>query len=294
MNKSVNITKNSSKNITLNMANSSNLSSLLPTFQVLPPACDRNPTEAMCCPCQCAEEEDADVLKDLSDFIGIKKEKPKSKKEKKKAKIEKKCNKLKRKVEKEPEAKVETDCSLTSRPTVSDFGYEDQWAGWYDVQDCGECNDYCRWTGQSGSGGDPSLKVVFNDSFWSCTMGTSHKNTLRNHWGIFTWQRCTGSKEPIEILAATGEKLRTVSAACGGKAAVSVEKMGFEDEFRGWYDVSGCGECNDYCRWTGSSGSGGSPKHHTVFEGSAWVCLLGASGRSSSKGQWPVFGLRKC
>ena len=36
---------------------------------------------------------------------------------------------------------------------------------------------------------------------------------------------------------------------------------GYNDAYRGWYDVQGCGKCNDYCRWVGNSGSGAHPKH---------------------------------
>ena len=32
----------------------------------------------------------------------------------------------------------------------------------------GECHDYCRWVGGSGSGGDPKEKLTHEASFWSC------------------------------------------------------------------------------------------------------------------------------
>ena len=32
-----------------------------------------------------------------------------------------------------------------------------------------------------------------------------------------------------------------------------------ENAFHGWYDVQGCGKCNDYCRWVEGTGSGGNP-----------------------------------
>ena len=55
-------------------------------------------------------------------------------------------------------------------PSTSDRdqGYDDGYRGWYDVQGCGQCNDYCRWVGNSGSGGDPTKSVRRKTSWWSC------------------------------------------------------------------------------------------------------------------------------
>ena len=46
-------------------------------------------------------------------------------------------------------------------------------AGWYDTQGCGKCNDYCRWVGFSGSGGNPKKKTQTKNgrSYWSCHIG---------------------------------------------------------------------------------------------------------------------------
>ena len=53
-------------------------------------------------------------------------------------------------------------------------GYPDEYRGWYDIQGCGQCNDYCRWVGGSGSGGNPNDSVRFGSSWWSCRQaGTS-------------------------------------------------------------------------------------------------------------------------
>ena len=41
--------------------------------------------------------------------------------------------------------------------------------------------------------------------------------------------------------------------------STSTADSGWTDNYRGWYDVQGCGKCNDYCRWVGNSGSGGNP-----------------------------------
>ena len=45
-----------------------------------------------------------------------------------------------------------------SKTFSADLGYKDNYRGWYDINNCGECNAYCRWVGNNGSGGDPSTK----------------------------------------------------------------------------------------------------------------------------------------
>ena len=69
-----------------------------------------------------------------------------------------------------------------------------------------------------------------------------------------------------------GETCRETCSTCAGevvptsspttdlcKPSTSDADPGFKDEFRGWYDYSGCGKCFDYCRWIGFCGSGGDP-----------------------------------
>ena len=62
-------------------------------------------------------------------------------------------------------------CKAVSSAT-GDAGYTDSYRGWYDVQGCGKCNDYCRWVKGTGSGGDPSLKTedAEKGSYWSCRL----------------------------------------------------------------------------------------------------------------------------
>jgi len=57
-------------------------------------------------------------------------------------------------------------CPISSG--TGDAGYADNYRGWYDASGCGICQDYCRWVGNSGSGGNPSVKTSHGDSFWSC------------------------------------------------------------------------------------------------------------------------------
>ena len=67
-----------------------------------------------------------------------------------------------------------TPCKPKSTSTV-DPGHWDRYRGWYDVQGCGRCNDYCRWVGNSGSGGDPLQKTVHEESWWSCRLAGDTK-----------------------------------------------------------------------------------------------------------------------
>ena len=74
-----------------------------------------------------------------------------------------------------------------------DPGWHDEWRGWYDIQGCGKCNDYCRWVGDSGSGGDPNVRQNFGSSFWSCrragtTETYSHEGVLDT---VKSWVKCT-------------------------------------------------------------------------------------------------------
>jgi hypothetical protein len=55
-------------------------------------------------------------------------------------------------------------------------------------------------------------------------------------------------------------------------ATGSPSDEGAVDDYRGYYDVTSCGNCNFYCRWIGASGSGGNPAIRTTFRDSSWSC----------------------
>jgi len=78
-------------------------------------------------------------------------------------------------------AHVGLDTGMSCLPVSTDQadeGWRDAYQGWYDVQGCGLCLDYCRWVGNSGSGGDPSTRQQAGESFWSCRLaGTAHAYT---------------------------------------------------------------------------------------------------------------------
>lgn len=73
----------------------------------------------------------------------------------------------------------------------ADAGYVDDYRGWYDVQGCGRCLDYCRWVGNSGTCGDPSVKLACGSSFWSCRLAGSDQthNKMTETW---SFGKCDG------------------------------------------------------------------------------------------------------
>jgi len=61
---------------------------------------------------------------------------------------------------------------------------------------------------------------------------------------------------------------------CQGRPQLDATNIGVADEFRGWYDVTGCGEALDFCRWT-SPPSRGDPREYGLQNlGTFWKCLL--------------------
>ena len=73
------------------------------------------------------------------------------------------------------------DCEDATDFEITDEGFEDEWRGWYDGNGCGKCNLYCRWVGESGSGGSPYLRAIYEKSYWACESATSSELILRDH-----------------------------------------------------------------------------------------------------------------
>merc|ERR1712224_207845 len=87
-------------------------------------------------------------------------------------------------------------------------GYSDSYRGWYDVQGCGKCNDYCRWVGDNGSGGDPSKQLHVsggsNPSWWSCRLaGSSSNYSPRDQFTSFAHKKCSGQGAQTPSTTAT-------------------------------------------------------------------------------------------
>ncbi|MCX6128042.1 MAG: hypothetical protein NTX25_03135 [Proteobacteria bacterium] len=64
----------------------------------------------------------------------------------------------------------QTACKRTYNP--SDLGYGDDFRGWYNVDGC---IVYCRWVGNSGTGGDPQRLTTYGSSFWACADGGEYR-----------------------------------------------------------------------------------------------------------------------
>jgi hypothetical protein len=77
----------------------------------------------------------------------------------------------------------------TCIPPQKDYdpGWGSDYSGYYDVQGCGKCNDFCRWVGDSGPGGDPRSELTYGDapytSFWACVINAGYTTA----WG--TWKK---------------------------------------------------------------------------------------------------------
>jgi hypothetical protein len=83
-------------------------------------------------------------------------------------------------------------CKAKSTSTA-DAGYGDNDRGWYDVQGCGKCLDYCRWVGNSGSGGSPHTKLTHGSSWWSCRLaGDSSAYSSKSHFSSWSHKKCSG------------------------------------------------------------------------------------------------------
>lgn len=70
---------------------------------------------------------------------------------------------------------------------------------------------------------------------------------------------------------------------------------GWQDEYRGWYDIRGIGACFDYCTWRGPNRPGGDPRD-TMDVGDGrhyWSCMIGDSGWTK-RGAFKSWTWQKC
>ncbi len=91
-----------------------------------------------------------------------------------------------------PPPPLEEQCPIST--STGDQGYVDAYRGWYDASGCGICQDYCRWVGNSGAGGDPSKKTTHGSSWWSCraAKGTSTYTGKTEYGSTFGFAKCSG------------------------------------------------------------------------------------------------------
>lgn len=75
----------------------------------------------------------------------------------------------------------------------------DPYAGYYDIQRCGQCNDYCSWVGPSGDGSrvDPRFKASTGTDYFACKLAGGDPEdttmTAKGHFGdTFKYEKCTG------------------------------------------------------------------------------------------------------
>jgi len=111
-----------------------------------------------------------------------------------------------------PSKSVEATCKPKSTSTA-DAGYTDSYRGWYDVQGCGQCMDYCRWVGNSGSGGDPTKKTTHGSSWWSCRLaGDTKAYTAKGAIKSWSLPKCGG--EGAQAPAAPTADFMSRNKAC--------------------------------------------------------------------------------
>lgn len=72
---------------------------------------------------------------------------------------------------------------------LRDYGYSDRYRGWYDIDRCGKANAYCRWVGNSGSGGNPKHRTTSGASWWSCAIDNTHYTRRKTFGNTFNFQR---------------------------------------------------------------------------------------------------------
>lgn len=141
-------------------------------------------------------------------------------------------------------------------------GYEDQFRGFYDTKGTGVCSDFCRWVGNSGSGGLP-LVTVKQSSWWSCisVKGTC-QDTPPGYFKGFSFAKC--GKAPRGLPAFPAAEVYGVLAAQVLKSPVDGSSP-FQQVSEGG-DITHVSPGNG---WAWALSKGGWP----------WKCMLPCTGR---------------
>ena len=118
-------------------------------------------------------------------------------------------------------------CKRKNKSKRIDAGYYDKYRGWYDVQGCGKCYDYCRWVGNSGPGGNPKNKTIKkmkgkSKSWWSCRLANKKgRYSTRKKWKKgFNYKKCV-KKGQNSALPLQGNKSMFGGGLFKGKSTIS-------------------------------------------------------------------------
>merc|ERR1711871_453070 len=210
---------------------------------------------------------------------------------------------------------LKVDCAVSS------------WGAW------GKCSKTCgtgsqtrtrKVTKQPKSGGAkcPALKATRKCNTHGCPV-----NCVVNSWGA--WSKCSKGcggglqtrSRSVKVQSKNGgQKCPAVSEskkcnthgckpACKGPSK-STKDAGYPDKYRGWYDVQGCGKCQDYCRWVGCNPeqakkspskckSGGDPAKNRSMRFTWWSCRRAGTnndqkGHYSPRGTYSSWKFKKC
>jgi len=210
---------------------------------------------------------------------------------------------------------LKVDCAVSS------------WGAW------GKCSKTCgtglqtrtrKVTKQPKSGGAkcPALKATQKCNTHGCPV-----NCVVNSWGA--WGKCSKTcgggwqkrSRSVKVQSENGgQKCPAVSEskkcnthgckpACKGPSK-STKDAGYPDKYRGWYDVQGCGKCQDYCRWVGCNPwqakkypskckSGGDPAKNRSMRFTWWSCRRAGTnndqkGHYSPRGTYSSWKFKKC
>ena len=130
------------------------------------------------------------------------------------------------------------------RNDITDYGYIDNQAGYYDVCGRGQCNDFCRWVGNP------------DEKWFSCALAGATSDQYGVQMDPDAIGRKCDSAPAAAVTPVTRESLMQYCAILPSNAPrrTDVTDLGYNDNVRGYYDLCNRGQCNDFCRTVGQSG----------------------------------------
>ena len=132
----------------------------------------------------------------------------------------------------------------SKRQDITDWGWIDSKAGYYDICNTGQCVDYCRTTGAPGQ------------TFFSCALGGDSRDQYAVHITPDAAGPKCGAAPPAAVTPVTKESLASFCATLPKNAPrrSDITDLGFADDNRGWYNLCNRPACNDFCRTVGQPG----------------------------------------